>query len=40
MLEAGHFDQTIRAYIDIFGSDRVQVLRFENIVDAPEKFAG
>ena len=37
-LDAGHFDQTISAYVDAFGGDRVQVLRFENIVDAPEKF--
>jgi len=37
-LNAGHFDQTISAYIDVFGSDRVRVLRFERIVDAPRQF--
>ena len=37
-LNAGHFDQTIAAYIDAFGSDRVRVLRFEHIVDAPRQF--
>ena len=40
MLKAGHFDQTIRAYIEIFGSDRVRVLRFEDIVNSPKRFAG
>ena len=39
MLQAGHFDQTIRAYIDVFGSQRVRVLRFEDIVGAPHRFA-
>jgi len=39
LLQAGHFDQTIRAYIDVFGSRRVCVLRFEDIVAAPERFA-
>lgn len=38
-LKAGHFDQTIAAYIDVFGSDRVHVLRFEDIVSAPKRFA-
>jgi hypothetical protein len=38
MLQAGHFDQTVRAYIDVFRSDRVQVLRFEDIVTAPKRF--
>jgi len=38
-LQAGYFDQTIRAYVDEFGSDRVQVLRFEDIVGAPTRFA-
>jgi hypothetical protein len=39
LLQAGHFDQTIRAYIEIFGSDRVRVLRFEDIVAAPQRFS-
>jgi Sulfotransferase family len=38
-LKAGHFDQTIGAYIDIFGSERVRVLRFEDIGSAPKRFA-
>lgn len=38
-LQAGHFDQTIRAYVDIFGSQRVCVLRFEDIINAPTRFA-
>jgi len=38
LLQAGHFDQTIRAYIDIFSSKRVRVLRFEDIVAAPKRF--
>jgi hypothetical protein len=38
LLQAGHFDQTIRAYIDLFGSDRVRVLRFEDILGAPKRF--
>jgi hypothetical protein len=37
-LQAGHFDQTIRAYIDAFGSHRVRVLRFEDIIGAPKRF--
>ena len=39
LLQAGHFDQTIRAYVDLFGSDRVGVLRFEEIAGAPKQFA-
>lgn len=39
MLRAGHFDQTIPAYIDVFGSDRVHIMRFEDIVEAPKRFA-
>jgi hypothetical protein len=39
MLQAGHFDQTIRAYIDVFGNQRVKVLHFEDIIRAPTKFA-
>lgn len=39
LLRAGHFDQTIGAYIDVFGSRRVGVLRFEDIVAAPKRFA-
>jgi hypothetical protein len=38
LLQAGHFDQTIRAYIDIFRSSRVRVLRFEDIIGAPKRF--
>lgn len=38
-LQAGHFDQTIRAYVDLFGSDRVHVLRYEDIVNEPRRFA-
>jgi hypothetical protein len=38
-LQAGHFDQTIRAYIDVFGNQKVCVLRFEDIVSAPKRFA-
>jgi len=39
-LKGGHFDQTISAYVDVFGSRRVRALRFEDIVGAPKKFAG
>jgi hypothetical protein len=39
LLQAGHFDQTIRAYTDAFGSDRVRVMRFEDIGGAPKRFA-
>ena len=39
MLKAGHFHQTIRAYIDVFESQRVRVLRYEDIERAPERFA-
>jgi len=38
-LNAGHFDRTITAYIDLFGSKRVRVLRFEDIAAAPNRFA-
>jgi Sulfotransferase family len=38
LLQAAHFDQTVRAYIDIFRSHRVRVLRFEDIVSAPKRF--
>ena len=38
-LQAGHYDVTIAAYIDTFGPDRVKVLRFEDLVRAPERFA-
>jgi hypothetical protein len=39
VLQAGHFDRTIQAYIDVFGAQRIRVLRFEDIVVAPKKFA-
>lgn len=39
LLQAGHFDQTIRAYIDVFGSHCVRVLRYEDIINAPKRFA-
>jgi hypothetical protein len=39
LLQAGHFDQTIRAYADVFGSSRIGVLRFEEIARAPRRFA-
>jgi sulfotransferase family protein len=38
-LQAGHYDQTIEAYVDLFGSRQVGVLRFEDIIAAPRKFA-
>ena len=38
-LQAGHFDQLIGAYIDVFGSNRVHALRFEDIVRAPKRFS-
>jgi hypothetical protein len=38
-LQAGHFDQTIRAYVDVFGTHRVNVLRSEDIAGAPKRFA-
>ena len=38
LLQAGHFDQTISAYVDLFGTERVGVLRFEDIVSAPKRF--
>jgi hypothetical protein len=37
-LKAGHFDQTISAYVSVFGRDRVCVLRFEDISEAPRRF--
>jgi sulfotransferase family protein len=37
-LGAGHFDRTISAYVETFGSNRVCVLRFEDIVIAPRRF--
>jgi hypothetical protein len=39
VLRAGHYDLTIRAYIDIFGADRVCVLRYEDLVYSREKFS-
>jgi hypothetical protein len=39
LLQAGHFDQTIRAYVDVFGAPRVRVLRFEEIARSPKRFA-
>jgi hypothetical protein len=39
LLEAGRYDLTIQAYLDIFGSHRVRVLRFEDILAAPTRFA-
>jgi hypothetical protein len=39
LLQAGHFDQTIRAYADVFGSGRIGVLRFEEVARAPRRFA-
>lgn len=39
LLQAGHFDQTIRVYIDFFGSNLVRVLRFEDLSRAPKRFA-
>jgi hypothetical protein len=38
-LSAGHFDRTIGAYVETFGSSRVRVLRFEDIGTAPRRFA-
>ena len=38
LLKAGHFHETINAYITVFGGDRVLVLRSEDIVTAPERF--
>jgi hypothetical protein len=37
-LRAGHFDQVIQAYIDVFGNSRVGVLRFEEIARVPKRF--
>lgn len=39
LLEAGHFDRTIRAYVETFGSKHVCVLRYEDIAEAPARFA-
>ena len=39
LLQAGHYDQTIRAYADEFGGERVCVLRYEDITEAPDSFA-
>lgn len=39
LLQAGHFDRAIQAYVDAFGSDRVCVLRYEDIIEAPARFA-
>ncbi len=39
VLEAGYFDRTIGAYVDIFGSGRVCVLRYEDLVKSREQFA-
>jgi hypothetical protein len=38
-LQAGHFDRTITAYLDVFGTEHFRVLRFEDIVSAPKRFA-
>ena len=38
LLQAGHFDQTIGAYLDVFRGERVRVLRFEDITTAPKRF--
>lgn len=38
LLRAGHFDQTIQAYLDVFPSNRIRVLRFEDIVNEPSRF--
>ena len=38
-LQAGHFDQLIGAYVDVYGSSRVRALRFEDIVRAPKRFS-
>jgi hypothetical protein len=37
-LQAGHFDQTIQAYVDIFGSHRVRILRYEDLIAEPKRF--
>jgi hypothetical protein len=39
-LGAGHFDRIISVYVDTFGSNRVRVLHFEDIVRAPRRFTG
>ncbi|HZP76297.1 MAG TPA: sulfotransferase [Pseudolabrys sp.] len=37
-LQAGHFDQTIRAYADTFGASRLRVMRVEDLETAPQRF--
>jgi Sulfotransferase family len=37
-LQAGHFDKTISTYFDIFGSNQVCVLRYEDLVKAPARL--
>ncbi len=39
LLQAGHFDRTITAYLDIFGSNRICVLHYDDLVNAPNRFA-
>ena len=39
MLRAGNFDRTIEAYLEVFGPRRLCVLRFEDIVREPARFA-
>jgi hypothetical protein len=38
LLQAGHYDRTIRAYADVFGGDRLCVLKYEDIINSPEPF--
>jgi hypothetical protein len=38
LLEAGHFDRTISAYLDVFGRNRICVLRYDDLVNAPDRF--
>ena len=38
MLRIGHHDELIETYLQVFGSDRVKVLRFEWLRDRPEYF--
>jgi hypothetical protein len=38
-LQAGHFDQIIEAYVDVYGGNRVRALRFEDITRSPRRFA-
>lgn len=37
-LQAGFFDKTIGIYADIFGSKRLKVMRFEDILNEPRRF--